>query len=322
MQTLAELGEDALLRHLAGRLPPGGCLRVGPGDDCAVVGLPGGGFDLLLKTDCVVEGVHFEPGTAAPRVGRKALARVLSDIAAMGGEPGEVLVTLVLPPALPAAWVDGFYDGLLGLAGAHGVRVAGGELAAMPGTGPVVVNVAATGRVAAGQAVLRGGGRPGDLLAVTGLLGNSFASGWHLDFIPRLEAGRWLAGRPGLHAMMDLSDGLARDLPRLAAASGCGFTLEPARLPLRAGATREGAQGDGEDYELLLAVAPDAWPALAAAWPAAFPGLPLTRIGALAPPSPGPPPPAAAGWDAFQPHPPPMPRPGRFADPTSQRQDL
>ena len=254
--TLADIGEDGMLKRFAAFLPAGGSLRVGPGDDCAVVRVEDTAHDLLLKTDCVVEGVHFEPSTPPEKVGRKALARALSDIAAMGGQADHALVTLVLPAATAVAWVDAFYAGLDALATTTGTRVAGGELARMP------------------------------------------AGGHHLDFEPRLAQGQLLAHTGLVHAMMDLSDGLARDLPRLARRSGCGFTVDEPALPCRAGFTTANALGDGEDYELLLAVAPGDWDRLAAAWRVAFPALPLVRIGRLTavgaghalPPS---------GWDHF-----------------------
>ena len=277
---LSEIGEDALLEHFRQTLPSGGSLLVGPGDDCAVIAMPGSDVDLLLKTDALVEGVHYERGEAPERVGHKAAARVFSDIAAMGGRPAHLLVTLVLPASTRKDWLDGFYRGMNALAGSHGCRVAGGELAGLPGgAGAAVISVAATGHVAKGMAVLRSGGRPGDVLAVTGQLGGSLASGHHLDFLPRLAEGQWLAASGRVHAMMDLSDGLARDLPRLAKASGCGFQLEPDAIPRRDGCGFEAAVGDGEDYELLIAVENGAWPGLADAWKARFPDVPLTAIG-------------------------------------------
>lgn len=133
-------------------------MLVGAGDDCAVVRVSGSTHDLLLKTDCMVEGVHYEPSTPPAKVGRKALARALSDIAAMGGQPEHALVTLVLPAATEVAWIDAFYDGLRHLASACGTRVAGGELARMPTGGTAVASIALTGRVPAGRALLRSGG--------------------------------------------------------------------------------------------------------------------------------------------------------------------
>ena len=279
--TLADVGEDGLLERFAALLPAGGSLLVGPGDDCAVARVEGSDRDLLLKTDCVVEGVHYLPETPPEKVGRKALARALSDLAAMGGIPEHALVTLVLPSSTTAAWIDGFYDGLVELARVAGLRVAGGELARMPAGGAAVASVSLTGWVVKDKALLRSGGRPGHVVAVTGCLGGSFPSGHHLDFMPRLEQGQWLSQTGLVHAAMDLSDGLARDLPRLARRSGCGYALNQADLPCRPGFTPDQALSDGEDYELLLALPEPDWERLHGLWRDRFPDVGLTRIGSL-----------------------------------------
>lgn len=250
---LSSLGEDALLARLLCNLPTNETLLVGPGDDCAVVAR-NKDWDTLLKTDVVVEGMHFLPDTEPTLIGRKALARALSDIAAMGGIPEHALVTVLAHRSRPIALIEGIYRGLYALAEHYGVSVAGGETSALPYDG-LVLNIALTGRVERGKAILRSGGRPGDKLYVSGLLGGSFASEWHLNFEPRVELARFLvdsAARPS--AMMDLSDGLGTDLPRLAAASGCGFRLTESALPCRPGCTPAQAIADGEDYELLMAL--------------------------------------------------------------------
>lgn len=251
--SLSALGEDALLARLLRNLPTNEALLVGPGDDCAVTARDAQ-WDTLLKTDVVVENMHFLPDTEPERIGRKALARALSDIAAMGGIPEHALVTVLAHRSRPVSLIEGIYRGLNELATRYGVSVAGGETSALPQDG-LVLNIALTGRVERGKAVLRSGGRPGDKLYVSGLLGGSFASEWHLNFEPRVGLGRLLAGsaaRPS--AMMDLSDGLGTDLPRLAAASRCGFRLDESALPCREGCTPAQAISDGEDYELLMAL--------------------------------------------------------------------
>ena len=159
----------------------------------------------------------------------------------------------------------------------------GGETAATPG--PSFLSVCLTGTVKRGRCITRGGGRPGDTLYVTGKLGGSLPSGRHLTFRPRVEEARWLASHFPVRAMMDLSDGLAADLPRLARASGTGYLVQPDRLPLSHGCTIEQALGDGEDYELLLAVGARQARKLEKAWHEAFPALPLTAIGELAAPT-------------------------------------
>ncbi len=255
---LSSLGENALLSRLLRGLPSHEALLVGPGDDCAVTARDGE-WDALLKTDVVVEGVHFTRETPAELVGRKALARVLSDVAAMGGLPEHALVTLLVHRSRPAELLEELYAGMGALAREYGVSIAGGETSSLPQDG-LVVSVALAGRVERGRAVLRSGGRPGDVLAVSGRLGGSFPSGRHLRFEPRVALARALmdAGLPPA-AMMDLSDGLACDLPRLAAASGCAFRLDEAALPLHDGCSPAQGLSDGEDYELLMAFPPERW---------------------------------------------------------------
>jgi thiamine-monophosphate kinase len=251
----------------------------GIGDDCAALKATKPGALLLLKTDCVVEGRHFRPEDSAAAVGWKAACRAVSDIAACGGQPVSALVACVVPGGRQGAWLTGVYRGLGRAARAFGFDVVGGELARTEG--PAVITVSMTGEVERKRLTRRSGGRPGDLLFVTGVLGESFASGWHLRFRPRLEQARWLVQNFRIRAMMDLSDGLAADLPRMAAAGGTGFSITPADLPCRRGASVTAALGDGEDFELLFAIAPNDAPRLAAAWRKRWPNLPLTRIGRL-----------------------------------------
>ena len=254
--SLAQLGENALLQRLLRDLPTNESLITGPGDDCAIVAR-NDEWDTLLKTDVVVENLHFTPDTQPERIGRKALARAVSDIAAMGGLPEHALITILCHPSRPVELLDGIYRGMGELARLFGISLAGGETSGLPYDG-LVINVALTGRVERGQAILRSGGHPGDFLFVSGLLGGSFPSGWHLDFTPRVKLARDLveAGfRPS--AMMDLSDGLGTDLPRLAAASGCGFEIDLEALPCRPGFSTDDAVSHGEDYELLLAFPPE-----------------------------------------------------------------
>ncbi len=260
MQTpLSSLGENALLQRLLQQgLPGHEGLLIGPGDDCAVV-TRDDAWDGLLKTDVVIEGIHFTRETEPRLIGRKALARALSDIAAMGGLPEHALITLLVHPSRSVELLEGVYEGLCGLAERFGVSLAGGETAALPDDG-LAVNVALTGRVERGRAILRSGGRPGDILAVSGRLGGSFESGRHLSFEPALELARTLMqARCAPRAMMDLSDGLACDLPRLARASGCAFDISPSAIPCHAGCTPQQALSDGEDYELLMAFEPGIW---------------------------------------------------------------
>ena len=275
-------GEDAVLvrlKRLLRRTPPS--VHAGIGDDCAAV-RGGRGMLMLLKTDCVVEGRHFLPGDAAAAVGWKAACRAVSDIAACGGEPRFALVTCVVRSAQTKRWIDGLYRGIEKAARTYGFHVVGGELARTEG--PAMISVALTGEVPTADFVGRAGGRAGDVLFVTGVLGRSFASGWHLRFSPRIEQARWLVRHFRPRAMMDLSDGLAADLPRLAAAGGTGFIVDSALVPRRRGASLQQALGDGEDFELLFAIDPRKAARLEVAWKNKFPRVPLTRIGQLAAP--------------------------------------
>ena len=275
---VSKLGEDAVVAALIRALPLGPDVRHGAGDDCAVLGGKRDRWWRLLKTDCVIETVHFLPSENAARVGWKALCRAISDIAAMGGIPEHAVITLAVRPEIEMAWLRGLYDGLKKAARKFGVSIVGGETSRSPG--PTFISVALTGRVERSRCVARAGGKPGDALYVTGRLGGSLA-GRHLDFIPRIAEARWLAGKFRIHAMMDLSDGLGADLPRLARASGCSFEIWNEKLPCSKGCTTEQALGDGEDFELLFAIGPRDTVRLETQWRKAFPKISLTRIGKL-----------------------------------------
>jgi thiamine-monophosphate kinase len=279
VNAMGDLSEDELVKRLTRRLPAGGRVVAGAGDDCAAVRVPGRKELQLLKTDCLLEGVHFLKEHAGEKVGWKALCRTISDIAACGGKPDAALVTIAAPADLDVGYLVAVYRGLRRAAQRYGVSIVGGETARSPGS--LFISVALTGWVKRARLVLRSGGRARDVVFVTGRLGGSFQSGRHLKFTPRVEEGRWLARNFDIHAMMDLSDGLGTDLPRLAKASRKGYAVDLKAIPRHRGCTVEQAVADGEDYELLFAVAPREATALEAAWRRKFPGLPLTRIGAL-----------------------------------------
>lgn len=204
----------------------------------------------------------------------------MSDIAACGGAPQHALITCVVRGEQTGRWLDGLYGGIEKAGREFGFHVVGGELARTDG--PAVINVAMTGAVARREFIPRGGGRVGDCLYVTGVLGGSLRSGWHLRFRPRLREARWLAKSMRPSAMMDLSDGLAADLPRLAAESGTGFFVDAAAVPRRRGVALCGALSDGEDFELLFAVPKAKAARLEREWKRRFSALALTRIGHLA----------------------------------------
>lgn len=297
IQTVAQLGEDELVRRITCALPSRDDVVTGAGDDCAVVLPLSRGWLQLLKTDCIVQGVHFLPSHPAEQVGWKALARVVSDIASMAGEPLHALVTVILPPATKAAWVEKLYMGLTRCADFFGIAIVGGETSSGR---ELAVSVTLTGQVRTGRCIPRAGAQAGDAIMVTGRLGGSLA-GHHLTFIPRIKEAAWLAANAKPNAMMDLSDGLAKDLPRMAAASGIDFVVEPDLLPAMSGSTPAQAWGDGEDYELLFSIPSRSVRKVESAWSQQFPGTPLTRIGRFVPLGHGAPPPfSTSGWDHFQ----------------------
>jgi thiamine-monophosphate kinase len=277
---LEDLGEDAVIREITRSIASGPDVRVGIGDDCAVVGAPRAPKWTLLKTDAVIEGIHFDSRLEPERVGWKALCRAISDIAAMGGTPQHALVTLAISPRAALAWVKNLYRGLRKAAKRHEVRIVGGETSRSPG--PTFISIALTGTVARNECILRSGGSAGDLLYVTGTLGGSLA-GKHLDFTPRLSEARLLAQHIHPTAMMDISDGLAADLPRLANASGCSFFVDLDRVPRNPGTSLGQALADGEDFELLFAVPERKADGLEERWRRTFRKVELTRIGQLLP---------------------------------------
>ncbi len=284
------MNEFDLIARLTRDLPTHPGVVAGPGDDCALleIGIPG--RLLVCKTDAVVEGIHFTREAAPAQVGHKALARVLSDFAAAAATPTAAMVTLGLPREPDVPWIEEVYAGLGRLARRWSVAIIGGETTTCPER--TFLSIAAVGTVDRDRVVRRAGARPGDALFVSGELGGSLA-GRHLDFEPRLAEARWLADHHRVHAMIDLSDGLAGDLRHLLEAGGVGAELRQAAIPISRAAklrAREGnaakppllaALSDGEDFELLFAVAgPDAV-AVLDGWRARFPQVRLSCIGRI-----------------------------------------
>jgi thiamine-monophosphate kinase len=277
---VAVLGEDRLLGRILLQLPHGNRRKIfaSAGDDCAVMPISTGNKGLVLKTDCVVEGVHFVRGTHGSDVGWKAMMRPLSDFAATSALPRFALITLIVPEKTDAAWVKQLYRGLRRAASRFDVRIVGGETSSTPG--PIAISISVAGFVESNRALSRRGGKPGDDLFVTGRLGGSLKQK-HFKFVPRIAESRWLTKNFSIHAMMDLSDGLGSDLPRLARTSNVGFDIDFVKLPLARGANISDAISEGEDYELLFAVSPCDSDRLQRHWRGKFPKLPLTRIGSL-----------------------------------------
>lgn len=250
---------------------------VGPGDDAAVLRLDG---NLVATTDMLMDGVDFHLREADPRrIGRKALAVNLSDLAAMAARPVAALVSLALPRLGGEQLARELYEGMLPLAEACGVSIAGGDTNSWDG--PLAISVTALGETSPRGALLRSGARPGDAIVVTGSFGYSI-EGHHFDFQPRVNEALLLHERYDLHAGADVSDGLSLDLARICEESQCGAVLDAAAIPVRGARpfseeTLARALGDGEDFELLLAVADADAQRMIAAQPCA--PTPLTRIG-------------------------------------------
>ncbi|MBU1693382.1 MAG: thiamine-phosphate kinase [Verrucomicrobia bacterium] len=283
MTTFHQVGERGIIQRLARLVPGRPDVRVGIGDDVAVVEHTGD-HDLLLTSDAVIEQVHFLSDAPAEQVGHKAAGRVLSDFAAMGGEPLWALVDLVAPAETRVEWAESVYRGAARLASRFHLAIVGGDTTA----GPVrELHVFGVGRVPAGKAVLRSGAKPGDVVHVTGSLGGSLA-GRHLAFEPRVAEGRWLREGGWATAMLDISDGLVVDLERLLESSGVGAEVRADRVPVsaEARAQKDGrtaldhALSDGEDYELLFTVPAARAADFEAAWKKEF-DLPCAPIGRM-----------------------------------------
>ncbi|MCD6049206.1 MAG: hypothetical protein K0Q55_609 [Verrucomicrobia bacterium] len=284
------MNEFELIAKLTQRLPTNDSVKVGAGDDCAVLDLGLKDQSVLFKTDAVVEGIHFTAETEPERIGHKALGRCLSDIAAMGGTPTHALVTLGLPSGYDPERISQIYRGMSALALRHHVAIVGGETTTNPGQ--LLISVALLGTVKQDKAGLRSGAKVGDGIFVSGQLGGSF-TGKHLDFEPRLAEGRWLVENFTIHSMMDISDGLAGDLRHILKQSGVGALLHAEMVPVSREAimaSREktsskpamlAALTDGEDFELLFTVPAKQAVALKDSWKAQFPNLPLSCIGKI-----------------------------------------
>ena len=263
----------------------------GIGDDCAILEIPPG-RQLLVTTDLCIEGVHFRrEWHPAESVGHRCLARGLSDIAAMGGEPMACFLSLGVPAKLPSKWVNQFLRGLLRLARRFGVSLAGGDTSS---AGKITADIVVLGAVPAGRAVLRSGARPGDQVYVTGELGGAAAvlkrlyagerikptrESRHFYPVPRIEVGRRLREKNLATAMIDISDGLSVDLAHICQESRASALVEAAAIPVAKGASLDLALHGGDDYELLFTARKGA------KIPAKIAGVPITMIGQIVPKS-------------------------------------
>jgi len=280
--------ETDFVNWLLARIPADPRLEVPPGDDAAVL-RPPAGRRTVVTVDMLMEGTDFAfgPGCTPREVGHKALAVNLSDLAAMAARPEAALVSVALPRHGGDTIGVGLLDGILALAAAHGVVLAGGDTNAWDG--PLVISITAIGSVPPGRAWRRDGARVGDLLVVSGACGGSLL-GRHLAVAPRCREALAIAEHFAVHAAIDVSDGLSLDLGRMMAASGTAAVLDLDRVPIHADAVRMSRQpgdsrtpldhalADGEDFELLLALPPDAARTLATEATTAL-GTPVTIIG-------------------------------------------
>ena len=254
------MDEEAFTSSLKHLFPQTELVVEGPGDDCAVLRIPGSEEYLLAAADQVIEGIHFLKGEAPDAVAAKLVNRNISDIAAMGGSPQYALLTIATNP-LDETFLTDFHKGIQKASGAFGVCVIGGDIAKLPSPG-FAAALTILGKIEPENLKLRRTALPGDLLCGTGCFGRSFPTGHHLDFTPRLNEGRWIGTQKQVHAMMDVSDGLLKDSLRMAADSGLALELDPDNIPRRDHASVEEALCDGEDYELIFAVDPDAFETL------------------------------------------------------------
>ncbi len=270
--SVAALGEVRLIREIRrwlGSATPRS--PAGIGDDCAT--LSGSMRDQLITVDPVIYGEHFDDSIPARGVGAKLFNRNLSDIAAMGGRPRAAVVALALGEGVRLDWLGDFYRSLAAIARRHRVPIIGGDIASQPSG--ITATLTLIGEAAGKRILTREGAQAGDWIFVTGNLGGS-RLGWHWKFTPRLEEGQWLAERSEVRSLMDVSDGLAKDIHALTP-DGCRPHLRTSAIPISRSALQmartsgrpalDHALCDGEDFELLFTVAGSADPeAFIAAW--------------------------------------------------------
>jgi thiamine-monophosphate kinase len=255
------MGEFDYIRWLRAQIAHSQRVRVGVGDDCAV--LEPSNHLTLITTDMLLDGSHFRLADVGPRrVGRKALAVNLSDMAAMGGRPTIAVVSVGLPRLNTARIAEEVFHGMKSLADEYGVAIVGGDTNTWDG--PFVISITQLGEPGPRGPLLRSGAKPGDWLLVTGSLGGSIL-GKHLDFTPRVREALALQDQVAPRAMIDISDGLAADVGHIAEESNCGFVLFAEKIPISDAARAmkddiaplRHALGDGEDFELAFTVSPE-----------------------------------------------------------------
>ncbi len=295
------MNEFSFINYLKKKIPGSGRVSVGIGDDAAVLSVAKG-KQLVVSTDVIVEDVDFRikkgarhhfgekvPGTflSSKRIGRKALAINLSDLAAMGAKPVAFVATIGKPARITTEWLKRFYNGLLALAKQYDVACIGGDFSRSK---EFFASVTIFGEASPGQIVQRGGAKEGDWIGVTGKLGGSLLR-HHYDFVPRIKEGNFLAGEDFVNSMIDISDGLVQDLSHILKASKVGAVLDVEKIPVSSDAKKMAkgnccnalrqALSDGEDFELLFTVLPRKKMMLEKAWKKKFPRVPITWIGKI-----------------------------------------
>ena len=300
---------EAQLLQLIQESCPSPAAPLGIGDDCAII--PNHAYDHVLKVDSVIEGVHFTLDTPGELIGKKAINRVISDFSAMGGaSPTAFLVSITLDSNHTTSLIHSIYQGIAQVLQTHGGELVGGETSHYkkqpssrntpnPCTLPLNISVTGLASIPSQRVISRNGAKPGQAIFVTGNLGYSLESNHHLDFEPRLEQGQWLANQAYATAMMDLSDGLAMDLPRLCQQSNCHYQLDLASIPCVSGSNTQQALSLGEDYELLFTVESEKVTQLLENWQQKFPDLALTQIGSIINTDIASSPDLTGGWDCF-----------------------
>ena len=249
---ISQLGEFGLIDLIRKQAPVNHRVIRGIGDDCAVLAYTKEKY-LLFKTDMLIEDVHFTRRMPAQSIGHKALACNISDIAAMGGLPTSAVVSVGLPKNTTVEFVQNLYKGMGRLARQFAVSIVGGDTNK---AGKLIISIALLGEVEKKYLVTRSGAKPKDRIFVSGPLGNSFKSGRHLAFTPRVQEARFLVEKFKPNAMMDISDGLAGDLNHILSASKTGARLWEESIPCHQGVTLKQALNEGEDFELLFTLPP------------------------------------------------------------------
>jgi thiamine-monophosphate kinase len=261
------------------RLDPD-AVPIGIGDDMAEIRVSGDAT-VLITTDMLLDGTHFDLATATlEQVGYKAMATSLSDCAAMATIPLAAVVAVGLPGGFGSSQLKRLHAGILQAADTYACPLVGGDITSWKGDGRFAINVTMLSRRGAHPPVRRSGAQVGDIIGVTGSLGGS-GLGRHLRFEPRVAEALEMADLVTIHAMMDISDGLSTDLNRICVQSGVGAVIEAAAVPISEDARRradplDAALNEGEDFELLFTMAPQAWETLTRPWRRT---VPLTRIG-------------------------------------------